>query len=404
MITVKEAMDQVLAGVGKLPPEQVSIADALGRVLAEPVKSRITQPPFPASSMDGYAVRAEDVQNCPVTLPQIGESAAGRPFEGTVGAGQCTRIFTGAVLPDGADAVIMQENTEANGDQITFLEGVGPGNFIRPRGLDFKEGDALIQPGHALTSRDLGLAAAMNVPWVMVARKPKVAILATGDEVVMPGDALKPGQIVSSNTFLLKGMVEALGGEAYNLGTAADTEESLQAMLAGIEKADVLLTIGGASVGDHDLVGKVLAEKGMETKFWKVAMRPGKPLICGTIGTTRVLGLPGNPVSAGVTAIVFLEPLLRTMLGCDKIFRDTLTATLGRDVKENDSRREYMRAKLEVGSNGDLVATPFDLQDSAMMARFAEADCLVVREIEAPAANKGDKVEIVPLRDGMISI
>ena len=402
MLSVEEALERVVSGFSVLAAEQVGLSNALGRVLAQDLASRVTHPPAAMSSMDGYALRAADAAKAPFTLKLIGESAAGRGFEGSVGSGETVRIFTGAPLADGADAVEMQENTEADGDTVTFTETVAEGRFIRPEGLDFSEGDVLLKAGTVLGARDIGLAAAMNIPWLMVRRRPRVAVLSTGDELVMPGDPLKADQIINCNSPSLAAYVQALGGEAVDMGIARDDEGSLRAMLAGTRGADLLVTIGGASVGDHDLVRKVLGEEGLELNFFRVAMRPGKPLIFGHLGEVPVLGMPGNPVSSGVTAIIFLKAAMKTILGISH--EDTVaSALLGRDLKENDQRRDYLRAALSTDADGNLVATPFEVQDSAMMARFAEADCLVVRPPHAPPAKAGERAEIIHLRDTTIS-
>jgi molybdopterin molybdotransferase len=403
MISVAEALQNVTSGVDRLTDEQVSLVDALGRVLAEDIGSRVTHPPVAVSAMDGYAVRAVDVAEVPATLEKIGESAAGKGFSGTVGAGQCVRIFTGAPVPAGADAVVMQEDTEADDNTVIFHQSVAAGHFIRPAGLDFSEGQVLLHAGQVLTARDIGLAAAMNVPWLKVRRRPRVAFLATGDEVVLPGDPLKAEQIISSNSLALGAYVRAMGGEPTNLGIAGDDEDSLQRLLAGASGADLLVTIGGASVGDYDLVRKVLGEEGLQLTFYKVAMQPGKPLIFGHLGKVPVLGLPGNPVSAGVTAVIFLKAAMEVMLGVRLGDRATPMVRLGCDLAANGRRQAYLRATLGAGPDGSQVATPFDQQDSAMMARLAQADCLVVRPPHAPAITAGEQVEIVPLREGTVT-
>lgn len=402
MISVKEALNHVTGGVSPLPSELVSLAEAHGRVLAEDIESRFTQPPAAVSSMDGYAVIAEDTNSSPVELAVIGESAAGGSYDGTVERGQTVRIFTGAPLPNGTDAVVMQENTERDGDTVKILEGVPSGNFVRTAGMDFKEGDVLLPKGRLLSARDIGLAAAMNRPWVTVARKPRIAILATGNEVVMPGDPVGPNQILSSNSLSLMAMVRAFGGEPINLGIAKDDEDSLHLMVSGVKKADMLITIGGASVGDYDLVQKVLGEEGMKLDFYKVAMKPGKPLIFGHVGDTAVLGLPGNPVSANVTGLIFLRAAMEVMLGRPGEL-ETATAPLAVDVPENGPRQEYMRATLERREDGVWAANPFKAQDSALLARLAAADCLVIRPPHAPAAKTGETVEIVPLPKGTLA-
>ncbi len=404
MISVEEALAQVLSDIVLLPAEQVGLAQALGRVLAWDVASRVSHPPTAVSAMDGDAVISGDVARVPATLERIGESAAGQGFAAALGPGQTVRIFTGAPVPEGADAIVIQEDTEAHGNKVTCKEKALPGRHIRPKGLDFEAGETLLRAGSVLTARDVGLAASMNVPWLAVRRRPRVAILATGDELVMPGDPLGPEQIISSNSLALAAYVEALGGEPLNLGIARDSAESLNALLDGALDSDLLVTLGGASVGDHDLVQQVLKDRGLDLSFYRVAMRPGKPLIYGRLGRIPVLGLPGNPVSAGVTTVVFLKPALEAMLGIRRDGDPGATALLGRNLSENDQRQDYLRAALGLDGDGERIATPFDAQDSAMMARLARADCLVVRPPHAPAAKKGERVRIIPLRLGLISI
>ena len=408
MISVAEALAHVTSGVRLLSAEQVGVADALGRVLAEDVASRVAYPPATASAMDGYAVRAADVAEAPATLRRIGESAPGARFPGAVGPGETVRIFTGAPVPEGADAIVIQENTESEGDTVTMLESAPAGRFVRPAGLDFDKDEVLLRAGMVLTARDVGLAAAMNVPWLKVRRRPRVAHMATGNEVVMPGEPLGPDQIVSSNSLALGAYVKVLGGEPIDLGIARDDEDSLRGILAGARGADLLVTLGGASVGEYDLVRKVLGDEGLDLTFFRVAMRPGKPLVFGRLGDVPVLGLPGNPVSVGVTSVLFLKPAIEVMLGIrgagDAGAGPPATALLGRDLGENDHRQDYLRATLAADGDGALVATPFGKQDSAMMAGFAKADCLVVRLPHAPPAKAGKRVEIIRLREGMISI
>lgn len=404
MLSVAEALEQILAGFAPLSAEQVPLTEALGRVLAEDVASRLTQPFADVSAMDGYAVRAADVAKVPVTLKVIGESAAGGGFRGTVGIGEAARIFTGAALPSGTDAIVIQEDTEKGDGVVIVREGVKVGAFVRAAGLDFKKGEVHLQAGKVLTARDIGMAAAMNVPWLMVRRKPRVAILSTGNELVMPGDPLGPDQIVSSNSLALRAYVEAMGGIALDLGIARDNAASLKAMVQGARGADLLVTIGGASVGDYDLVRQVLGDEGLDVGFYRVAMRPGKPLIFGRLGEVPLLGLPGNPVSAGVTSVVFLRPAIEVMLGIQRDSQTAPTAILGRDLAANDSRQDYLRAILTRGVDGELIATPFPKQDSSMMSFFAKADCLVMRPPQASAAKKGQRVEIVLLGSGLISI
>jgi molybdopterin molybdotransferase len=403
MIPVAEAVANVVSGFSQLGTEEIALGDALNRILAEDVAARMNMPPIDVSAMDGYAVRAEDVGTVPVTLEQIGESAAGNGFAGTIGPGQCTRIFTGAPVPAGADAIVIQEDTERDGNTITIREAATPSRWIRPAGLDFAEGDVLLKAGTVLAGRHLGLAAAMNVPHVTVRKKPCIAILATGDELVMPGEPIGPHQIVSSNSLALAAYVREWGAEPLDLGIARDTVESLREKLMNAKGADLLVTIGGASVGDHDLVRKVLDGEGFEMNFYRVAMRPGKPLIFGRLGEMPVLGLPGNPVSVGVTSALFLKAAIRTMLGLDDAVEKPQTALLGCDVPANDQRQDYLRSRLGFDAAGNRTATPFERQDSAMMARFAAADCLIIRAPQAPPAKAGETVEILPLGLGVMS-
>ena len=354
--------------------------------------------------MDGYALRAADTENSPVVLKQIGESQAGGGFDGVLGAGETVRIFTGAPLPKGADAVQMQENTNADGDAITIEQSVIANHFVRAAGMDFADGDVLIKAGTVLGARHIGLAAAMNLASLPVRRKPRVAILATGNEVAMPGDELGPSQIISSNSFALHSYVIAMGGEPVVLGIAGDREEQLHAALEGAMDCDVLVTIGGVSVGDYDLVGKVLKEKGLKQIFHKIAMRPGKPLLFGKIDDLVVFGMPGNPVSTGVCSMLFLKTALTIMLGMTKSEEPLQSVVLGQDLEANDLRQDYLRARLENGPEGELVAMPFSKQDSAMQARFAEADCLIVRKPHAEPVKAGERVGIMLLRGSVLSL
>ena len=403
MISVEDSIEAVTAGFEPVAGERIALPECLGRVLAENVAARVSHPPSAVSSMDGYAVRAADVRTVPVTLGLIGEAGAGRGFAGTVGAGETVRIFTGAPLPNGADAVVIQEDAEAVGASVTMRETTAPGRNVRPAGLDFGAGDVLLRAGRVLTARDLGLAAAMNVPWMHVRRRPRIVFVATGDEVVMPGDPLGPNQIVSSNSVALAAYIRVLGGMPIDLGTARDDPASLLATLAGAKGADLLVTTGGVSVGDYDLVSRVLGAEGLELAFHRVAMRPGKPLLFGRVRGVPVLGLPGNPVSTGVTAVIFLKAAMEVMLGIEPRGRRVAHAVLGRDLGANDLRQDYLRSALDTGPNGEMVATPFDRQDSSMMARFAAADCLVVRPPHAAAAERGDRVDVIMLTEGMTS-
>ena len=401
LMPVTEALSAVLAGAEPLPEEMVALDAAHHRVLARDVAARRTQPPQAMSAMDGYAVRAADASNVAARLKVIGEVAAGRPFDKTVGAGEAVRIFTGGVIPEGADAVIIQEDTVAEGGGITITEAAVAGRHIRPAGVDFRQGDVLLARGIRLTDRDLSLAAGMNYPELAVRRRPKVAILATGDELVMPGSTPGPGQIVYSNGYALRALARAEGAETIDLGIAADTVE---ATTQGIRRArdsgaDILVTTGGASVGDHDLIAPALAEAGIALSFHRIAMRPGRPMLLGLTEGMRVLGLPGNPVSAFVCAFLFLLPLLRKLQGRTDLLPEAEKAALGRALEQNDHRQDFLRAKLARGADGGLIATPFKLQDSSMLSVLHAADCLIVRPPHAPAAAEGSPCEVLRFAD-----
>ena len=397
MIPVAEAIARILATARPLPAEMAPLGDGLGRVLAENLASRRTQPPAAVSAMDGYAVRAADAAAAPAELRIVAEIAAGAVWSGLLGPGEAARIFTGAPVPAGADAIVIQEDCERTGDRVTLREPAVAGAYIRPAGLDFAEGDVLLRAGRRLTSRDIGLAAAMNRPWLPVRRRPRVALLATGDEIALPGEPLGPQQIVSSSGPGLAALVAEAGGEPLSLGVAGDSTASLRARAAGAAGGDILVTMGGASVGEHDLVQAALAEDGLEVDFWRIAMRPGKPLMFGRMGGALVLGLPGNPVSAFVCALLFLRPLIDAMLGLPAGPPAREPARLGADLGANDRREDYLRARLAGGGDGLPVATPFARQDSSMLARFVEADALMVRAPHAPPASAGDLVEIIRL-------
>ena len=399
LMPVAEALARVLADAEPLAAEAVPLAQAHGRVLAADVAALRTQPPADVSAMDGYAVRAVDVAKAPVKLKLVGEVAAGHPFRGTVGAGEAARIFTGGVLPPGTDTIVIQENTVSEGDAVVVTVASGKDKHVRVEGLDFKRGAVLLSKGRRLSDRDLALAAAMNHPTVPVHRCPKVALLATGDELVMPGGTPGFGQIVYSNGYATMALARREGCEVVDLGIVPDR---LAETAAGVRRArevgaDILVTSGGASVGDYDLVREALAAEGLALSFWKVALRPGRPMMHGRLGPMHVLGLPGNPVSAYVCAVLFLVPLIRQLAGRSDVAPAPDTARLGRDLPANDERADYLRAVLTTGSDGIAVATPAPVQDSSMLMPLARADCLLVREPFAPAAKAGDRCSIIRL-------
>jgi molybdopterin molybdotransferase len=399
LMPVADALSAVLAGAEPLPEEMIALDAAHHRVLARDVAALRTQPPQAMSAMDGYAVRSADASHVAARLKVIGEVAAGRPFERTPGAGEAVRIFTGGVIPEGTDAVIIQEDTVMEDGGITITEAAIPGRHIRPAGVDFRKGDVLLAKGTRLTDRDLSLAAGMNYPKLPVRRRPRVAILATGDELVMPGSNPGPGQIVYSNGYALQALARAEGAETIDLGIAADT---VKATTQGIRRAresgaDILITTGGASVGDHDLVKRSLEAEGVTMAFWRIAMRPGKPMMHGRLGAMRVIGLPGNPVSSYVCGFLFLVPLIRALSGRSDIHHVAETALLGRDVAANDLREDYLRAHLEVRSDGALIASPVDHQDSSLLGNLAAARALVIRSPFAPKAAAGSACDILRL-------
>ena len=390
MISVEDARGLLFDLVGPVPAETVRLGDANGRVLAETVTATRNQPPFAASSMDGYAVKAAEVE-LHAMFQVIGEAAAGHGFSGTVGAGQAVRIFTGAPLPDGADFVVIQENVTDRNGLITITDGPGSKDNIRPAGGDFRIGDPVAAP-RRIGPQDIALLASMNINRVPVARKPIVALISTGDELVMPGETPGPDQIIASNTFGLKAMLEDLGAAVRVLPIARDNRNSLTTAFDMAAGADLVVTIGGASVGDHDLVGDVAASLGMERAFYKIAMRPGKPLMAGRLRDAAMVGLPGNPVSAMVCGHLFVVPMVRAMLGLGTDMPPLMRATLAADLGQNGPREHYMRAIVE---NGQVTA--FDNQDSALLTILADANALLVRQPNDPAITAGAAVNYLPI-------
>ena len=400
LLPVPDALARVLDGVEPLPVERVPLAQAEGRVLAGDLAARRTQPPDDVSAMDGYAVHGADVATAPARLKLVGEVAAGRPFAGPVRKGETARIFTGGVLPPGTDTVVIQENTAREADMVTVSTPAARGRNVRIAGLDFRQGDVRLKKGRRLSGRDVSLAAAMNYATLSVYCRPKVAVVATGDELVPPGTEPGPGQIVVSNAFMMAAVARQAGAEVIDLGILPDR---LEETIAGFRRprdlgADVLVTSGGASVGDYDLVQPALAAEGVTLSFWKIAMRPGKPMMFGLLKGMRVLGLPGNPVSAYVCSVLFMAPLIRKLTGRSDLAPPVEQGVLGRDLPQNDEREEYMRASL-VLRDGAWVATPFPNQDSSMLVPLAAADCLVIRRRHAPAAPAGSPCEFVKLDD-----
>ncbi len=400
MLTVDAALARIVARHAALPAETVSIADAATRVLAAPVVARLDQPFADLSAMDGYAVRAADCATLPVTLTVVGQAPAGGAYGGTLGTGEAVRIFTGGPLPAGADTIVIQENTKvATAGTVTIIEGVQPSRHIRKRGLDFATGATGLDAGRRLGPRDIALAAAMNVPWLSVHRRPRVAILATGDELVMPGEPIGPNQILSSSALAVAALVRAWGGEPTLLGIARDTREDIGARIDAGLSSELLVTLGGASVGDHDLVQDVLQAQGFTLDFWRIAMRPGKPLMFAERSTQTALGLPGNPVSTMVCALLFLKPAIERLSGLPGDPVATRRAILGSAVGANDNRQDYVRSRLQRNGSEPPTATPFSVQDSSMLSFLARADGLLVRPAHDPAREAGAAVEVIDFAD-----
>lgn len=401
LIPVAEALGRVLASIpAPVEAETVPLARAAGRTLAADVAASRTQPPFPASAMDGYAVRFADASVVGASLRLIGTSAAGHGFPGRIGPGEAVRIFTGAPVPEGADAILIQEDAEAEGESVRVMEAVEQSRFIRRAGLDFTAGETLLVAGMTLDARRLALAAAAGHPELSVRRRPRVAILATGDELVEPGAVPAWDQIVASNSLALAALSAEAGAEIIDLGIAADDHGALEDAFrrAREARADLLITLGGASVGDHDLVQAALAREGLELGFWRVALRPGKPLMHGRLGDMLVIGLPGNPVSSIVCGLLFVVPAIRALQGDPQAGADrSEPATLARDLPANDGRADYMRATLALEPGRLPVADPEKRQDSSMLAVLGRAEALLIRAPHEKAAKAGDACRIIRL-------
>ena len=393
MLSVSEARARILAGARVTGVEVVALAEAWGRVTAADLVARVDQPPADVSAMDGYAVQHGDAGARRV----VGAAPAGHPFAGELGVGEAVRLFTGSVMPVGADCVLLQEDAVRDGEVVVPTSATRAGGHVRRRGGDFRCGDVLIAAGVRLGARGVGLAAAGNHGWVAVRRRPVVAILATGDEIALPGEPIGPGGIVSSNAHALAALVRGRGGVPVVLPIARDTSAGVAAAAAAARGADLLVTTGGASVGEHDLVQAGLGMQGFELDFWKIAMRPGKPLISGRLGGMPVLGLPGNPVSALVCAVLFLGPLLERLQGMAGAAPAVSAARLGAALGANDARADHIRATLEVGEDGGLVTTALGRQDSSMLRALHESDALIVRAPHAPALGPGDAVSVIRL-------
>ncbi|MGG7539256.1 molybdopterin molybdotransferase MoeA [Rhizobium sp. 12,4] len=404
LLPVADALDRLLSRAKPVAAsETLPLAEAEGRVLAADLTARLTQPPFNASAMDGYALRREDAPEPGAVLRVIGVSSAGHGFGGSVGQGEAVRIFTGAPVPPGADSVLLQEDAEKIDGGIRTTFPVRQGQHVRPRGQDFAEGEAVLPAGTVLDFSRLTVAAGMNRPDVEVLKRPLIAILATGDELLPPGSKPGPSQIIASNTFGIAALARKAGADVLDLGIVPDDKAEITAAVdrARDAKADVIVTLGGASVGDHDLVQVTLIDAGMQLDFWRIAMRPGKPLMVGSFGETHVLGLPGNPVSSLVCSLLFLEPLIRKLASLPPVRRET-TVEAAVTLRANDHRQDYIRARLSKSTAGNWLAEPFGKQDSSMMKVFARADCLIIRPPHAPELPAGAACPVLLLRPDLL--
>jgi molybdopterin molybdotransferase len=397
---VDDALARLLSDVSPVSAEPVALAAANGRILAEDIVARRTQPPFTAAAMDGWALAAADATTPGARLAIVGEAAAGHAHDRALKPGEAVRIFTGAPMPEGADTVVMQEHATREGDVVVLADAAAPGRHVRAAGIDFREGQPILSAGARLDWTNLGLVASANHAEVAVRRRPRVAILATGDELVPPGTTPGPDQIVASNGYGIAALVADAGGQVIDLGIVGDDLAATRAAIAGAfaREIDVLVTLGGASLGDHDLVHRALEAEGVAFDFWKLAMRPGKPLMFGRRGAIRVLGLPGNPAASLVCGLRFVAPLVAALAGRGDTGVVREKAIAGRAMPANDERADHLRASLARDADGRLVATPLDSQDSSLLSRFADADALIVRPIHAPPVAAGETVEIIRLR------
>lgn len=404
LLPISEALERMLDGADMLSPETVKLVEASDRILAEPLFANRMQPPFNASAMDGYAVRAEDIATLPAFLKVVGVAQAGKRFNGTLNKGEAVRIFTGAPVPAEADTILLQEDAKAQdgSDMIEATEATAKGRHIRAAGLDFNQGDCLLAKGRNLDAAALSLAASANHPLLAVIRRPRIGIIATGDELVAPGDEPGIDQIIASNAYGIAALAKSAGADVHDYGIIPDNRDQLAAAFQrAFKEVDILVTLGGASVGDHDLVRSVLTQEGMELGFWKIAMRPGKPLMFGKVGETRILGLPGNPVASLVCTHLFVLPLIARLAG-RKHRADMRKARLGAMMKDNDQRQDYVRAVVAYaeGIEGEeLRVTPYELQDSSVLNTLANANALIIRPPFAPQSEIGQEVEILVLRD-----
>ena len=411
LLPVDDALAAITKGLTPVSIENVAMAEAparddvIGRVLGEDIHAELNHPPHDVSAMDGYAVISSDLVNIPAKLTVIGESAAGHPFDGVTSHGQAVRIFTGAYCPEGSDAIVIQEDTDEDNGVVSIHEAPSPGQFIRLKGNDFRQGALIAQKGDILTPRLLSLMASAGVRAFKLYQRPRIAVISTGDELVAPGHIPQEGQIISSNGLFLKTYLSTIGADVIDLGIIPDEDDALEDAFERAQEADLIVTSGGASVGHHDGVAKAMTnENGTKLNFWRIAMRPGKPLIFGKINGVPILGLPGNPVSTGVCAMVFVATALKTLSGQDTSQDwglDIRTGLLATPLKENDKRQDYLRATISTTDKGEVMLSPFDKQDSGMLKLLAEADALVIRPPFAPEAKAGDLVRYIPIPSGL---
>jgi len=395
LLSVEEARSRIIEAIRPLSVMRIGLGSALGRALAEDIVATRAHPPAAVAAMDGYAIRSADALSLPAKLRKVGASKAGARFEGKVLAGNCVRIFTGATLPDGADTIALQEDASEFGDNVEIRKVPEPGRHIRPAGINYSAGQLCLTKGRVLTARDIGVIASCGYALVPVRRKPRVAILATGDELVDPGGSPGPDQIFGSNNAAIAAAVAAWGGEPIDLGIAPDRIEAIAESINGAIDADLFVTTGGASVGDHDLVRKGPCDSGLYARLLEGRNTAGKPIIFGTTGEMPVLGLSGNPVSALVSALIFLRPAMRAMLDLPATQTIFEQAVLGAAMPDNQLREDYVRARLERGPDGKLIAVPFSTQDSAMLLTLANADGLIRRRPRAPPAPKGTLIDVI---------
>ena len=397
MISVEEAIEEIRSNVQNTDLEEIDLIDSYGRVLGKEFFAAVSHPPQNVSSMDGYACNISDIKDAHTTLKVIGEIKPGEKFHGKINKGETARIFTGGTVPDGANIIVIQENVSVKENYILINNYDLNNTFIRNKGLDFFRGDAVNKVGKQINSCDIGLAAAMNVTKLMVRKKPKISIISTGDELVELGTKANSHQIISSTSLSLSMLAKKYGAKTFDLGIAKDNETSINNLIDKTSGSDLIVTIGGASVGDHDLVKSTLAKKGLKIHFWKIAMRPGKPLMFGSLNGVPIISLPGNPVSSIVCSIIFLSHAIHSMMARTDQCIEKKIGYLSRELKQNDSRQDYLRSQITKCEEGKTLIAPFIKQDSSMISTLAKADCLAIRPPNATAAKIGEQIEFIPI-------